>query len=138
MVLGKGGFTDLLQQDFLERNARHQGIEHELALFFVLGRPAGGHIGLGEVIAPFLVDLDQSLEFSVKFVRRLVRGLLRGGIERDVGWGFRRIGDLRRRAIRVLDFLFLEFRFGNLGLLEDGVLLEFLLDKGLKFQGRRL
>ena len=96
LVLRQGGFANLLEQHFLQRRSRHQGIEHELPLLLVLGGGAHREIGLGKMIAPFLVELHQALKLRLKVIHRLAGALFGGGVKVHIRGRFARISRFGR------------------------------------------
>ncbi len=84
----------MFEKHFLEGSSGNQGIEHELALLFLLGRGARREVGLGKMIAPFLVKLDQAIELGLEVVHWFAGVLLGGGVEVEVRRGLGRISRL--------------------------------------------
>jgi len=100
------------------------------------------------MIAPFLIELDQFLEFRFEIVdgltlplsapliaRALIGGSIFGLLRLGFFGGFRGIG---RVILGLAQVWFLEFGFLGGGFLEDRVLLELGLDQCFEFEGRRL
>ncbi len=131
------GRPHLFEEIFLEGGRRHQRIEHELPLLFVLRRLAHRQVRLGEMVAPFLVQLRQPLEFELEIIHRFVAGLFGGGIERDLRRGFGGVPGFEGGVSLAFGFFPLLHFFG-FDLLEDRVLLEFLFHQRFQFQRRGL
>ncbi len=109
IVTAQGGLVQLPDEVLLERFLGGDGIEKELAFFFILLRAATVAARLRHVIAPFVIQLGKLVEFLLKIV-------------------------LRRFALGNLPFL-----FGWLGqFLEHGVGLHLLLHEVAQLQKRRL
>ena len=127
LVLHQIGCADLFQEVFLKRGARHQGVEHELPLFLILLVLAHRKVCLRKMVAPFLVELGQPLQFSLKIIYRRVAVLFRRRIEVHVR---RRLGQVRwsgcRGFVCVPGFLLFLSHLRDLQLLQERVLLEFL------------
>ena len=138
LLLGQGGFADLLEQHFLQRGARHQRIEHELPLLLVLGGGAHRKIGLGKVVAPFLVELHQALELRLEVVHRLAGALFGGGVKVQIRGRFGRVSRFGGGCLASCPSFVLQLRLRRGGLLQHRVLLQFLFDQGLEFQRGRL
>jgi hypothetical protein len=130
------GEPDLFEEFLLEGGLGDEGIEHELPTFLLVGiRTAAGTAG-GKVIAPFLVELEDLLEFVVEGLVGFARRLLGGGIEPEFWGRFGGIGG--GGGLFTPGFALLGGDFGDGGFLEDGVLLEFLFDESLEFKDRGL
>ena len=131
------GITHLLLQNLLQRGLCHQRIKHELPLLFGLGGGAKGEIGLGKMVAPFLIELRQPLEFRFERIHRPLCVLAGAGIEIRVRrqlTGFAGFaGGFKLPIVRLRGF-----SFGRRNLFQDRVLLQFLLDQRLEIQHGRL
>ncbi len=139
LFIGHVGKAHLLQEMLLQGGARHQGIEHELPPLLRFRPLARGQIGLGEMVAPFLVHLRQPLELRLKIVHGSVARLFGGRIKFHIGRRLGQVGRGNRFPVRlvVLDLL-IHLHFRRRHFLQQGVLLQLLLDQRLQFQRRRL
>ena len=140
LLVGQIGFARLIHQHLREGSSGRERVEHELPLFLVLGGLADRGVRLGKIVAPFLVELHELVEFLLKFVRRRGLGFLKirlaghfigafGGVE--LGGGVAVVADL-------FDRFFRQFHIRALDFFEDGILLEFLFDERLEFEHRCL
>ena len=68
IVAAQGGLVELPHQMLLQRLLGRDGIEKELPLFFVLLRAAAVAARLRHVIAPFLIELGELIEFLFEIV----------------------------------------------------------------------
>jgi hypothetical protein len=82
------------------------------------------------MIAPFLVELQQLFDLSLKIINWLAVGLLRRRLECEVGWGFCGID---RSFLPVESFLLLVLRF-RWDFLQGHIVGQLLLHHGLQFQ----
>jgi hypothetical protein len=82
------------------------------------------------MIPPFLVELDEFLEFSLKIVGRCVGNLLlfRGRVKIDVRRRLREVHDFCR-GFAIAGQALLQVGFGDGSFLQDWILLQFLLDE---------
>ena len=128
------GKPELFDQVFLQGGPDRERVEHELALLFILERLSRGKVGLGKMIAPFLVELGQFLELGLEIIDWLGAGLFRGGVKTGI---LGRLGgvSLVRSAIFFGGDLPFLVHFGDFGFFQDGILLEFLLDERFEFEG---
>ena len=137
LVLRQSGLANLLQQHFLQRGSGHQGIEHELPLLFVLGGGPHRQVGLGKMIAPFLVELHQALKLRLKVIHRLAGALLGGGIKVQIRGRFGRISRVGRLlGLATVFLLLIRFRRGRF--FQHRILLQLLFDQRFEFQRGRL
>jgi hypothetical protein len=73
---------ELVEEVLLERFGAGDGVEEELAALFVFGGAALERPALGHVIAPFLVEFGEAIEFLAEIV-----GGISGGIAGGIGGG---------------------------------------------------
>src|SRR6185437_15962727 len=134
------GFANLLEQHFLQRSRRHDGIEHELAPFLVFGGSTNWSVRLRKMIPPLLIELNEFFEFSLEIVNRGVRifRFFSRRVKIQVGRGFRGVGRGFGRSLAIGTDALLQVGFGRGSFLEDGVLLQFLLNQRFEFEGGSL
>ena len=91
------------------------------------------------MVPPFLVHLRQLLKLRLKIIHRRVAWLFRGWIKFRIGGRFGQIGRGDGSVIRLVVFdLLVHLHFGCRHFLQQGVLLQLLLDQRLQLQRRRL
>ncbi|MEY2598791.1 MAG: hypothetical protein RLZZ142_1050 [Verrucomicrobiota bacterium] len=122
-VIGEFVGGDLLEEVLLEGFLFYEGVEEELAAFLLLGGASGVAAILGHVIAPFLVEFGEALEFLLEllvFALAVLDGglggfLLQGGVGLD--FLLDQVAQLENRSLEDLETL-LELRSENLLLRE--------------------
>ena len=128
------GLPGLVHQHLGKGDPHRERVEHELALFLLFGGLADGNVGLRKMIAPFLVQLHEFVEFRLKIVHGCFRTFFRHGIKHHL---FRRFGGTGRfgHFIGIAFRLVAQVDFFRRHFFQHGILLQFLFDERLEFEG---
>ena len=137
LTVGEFQLADLFHQVFLQRRLGDDRVEHVLPLLLVFGGFAERNVGGGEMIAPFLIELDQFLKFRLKIVDRFVALLLRCGVKSEIGRRLTGIKGIEGFLVCAGFLVFLAGFFDG-DFFQDGILLEFLFHERLELKVRRL